>query len=280
MNNGTGAFSRKDGEAKVETRPWVRRVRQVSAPVWRPLKLGAEIMRLPWITVTVGRDAIGERLYAFFTAPHLTYRFIPWKCLGIAIQPVPADLAAWLDGKPKHQVRTYVRRAAAKGYTCRAFDPRAARPAIARIYHSSAERQGAPMAFEEEAFARTAAEIPERFIGIFAADGTLCGLTCAEVSGDLAWMRVFICHHDHLRAGISYALIAALIENIAQERARSGRPCWLMYDFWFGKSAGMQYFIRRCGFLPHNVRWRRRVFAASSDAPAAPGESPQSAPPA
>ncbi len=243
------------------TRRWVRRVKRVSAPIWRPLQLGAEIVGLPWVRVTLGRDAIGMRLYAFFAAPHLKYRFIPWKCLGVALQEIPASAADYLDGKAKHQVRTYVRRAAAAGYVCRPFDPRDHHDEIVGIFHSSTLRQGAPVTFEDEAFARTAREIPQRFIGVFARDGRLVGLTCAEVSGELAWMRVYICHHDHLRAGVSYALLVAQIEALCQERAKDGTPRWLMYDFWFGKSAGMRYFIRRCGFRPVNVRWRADLAA-------------------
>jgi hypothetical protein len=247
------------GEQRPGTRPWVRAARHVGqalAPAWRPMAMGAEIARLPWTTVTLGRDEIGLRNYAFFTSPHLRYRFIPWKCLGVAIQALPASREAFLDGKPKHQVRTYVRRAEAAGYACRRFDPRDHQDEIRAIFASSPERQGAPVAFEAEAFARTAAEIPERFLGVFDHAGKLCGLTCAEVSGELAWMRVFIGHHDRLRDGICYALMAALVGSLAEERERRGRPSWLMYDFWFGKSPGMRYFIRRCGFRPHNVRWR------------------------
>jgi hypothetical protein len=256
MSVGTAAH------AKTATRLWVRRVRRLSAPVWRPLLLGAEIARLPWVTVTLGRDPIGARLYAFFRSPHLRYRFIPWKCFGVALQPVPTGVDAYLDGKAKHQVRTYVRRAEHAGYTCRAFDPRQHDAEIRAIFASAPVRQGEPALFEADAFARTAAEIPERFIGVFSRAGRLCGLTCTETSGELAWMRVFIGHHDHLRDGICYALLVALVRDLAAERARGG-PTWLMFDFWFGKKPGMRYFIRRCGFHPHNVRWRSSPAGAS-----------------
>jgi hypothetical protein len=230
------------------------------APIIKALATAREIIRLPWQTVTLGCEPLGRHTYLWLTSNHLTWPVIPYKCFGVAMMPVPQDHATFLAGSARKNLRNKIHRARKAGFTCRRFDPFARHGEILEIYRSTPERQGHAVNYEAGPFAQMMEDRPERFYGIFDRHDRLRGFTCPLVTGELAWMRVCIGHHDDLREGIMYAVVSFLVDELSRERQRTGRPLWLMHDFWYGKSEGMRYFIRHCGFDLCNVRWRQAHF--------------------
>jgi hypothetical protein len=229
--------------------------------------MAREIRALPWVTIATGREPTGREIYRFLSSNHLTWTFIPSKCLGVALLRLPADHATYLAGKSRQALRTNITRTKKAGFTCRMFDPVERFDQIIAIFNSTPERQGHAVNFQAGPFAQMMADRPERFYGIFDKDDVLKGFACPTITGEMGWTRVFIGHNDDLRTGIMYALMSYLIQELIAERDRRGQPLWLMYDFWYGKSEGMRYFIQLCGFTPHNVHWRQAHIAPSVRAP-------------
>jgi hypothetical protein len=246
-------------EAKAEPAPAAptNALARLKAMLAGRLAMVREIAHLPWVTITLGREPAGHETFRFLMDRHLTWPFIPHKCLGVALLRLPADHPAYLAGNLRQALRTNITRTKKLGYTCRMFDPVALHGEILAIYRSTPERQGHAVNYEAGPFAQMMDDRPERFYGIFDGQNRLRGFTCPLITGEMAWTRVFIGHHDDLRAGIMYALMSYLVQELIAERGRRGQPHWLMYDFWYGKSEGMRYFIKLCGFTPHNVRWRQ-----------------------
>ncbi len=261
------ADAAKDGEAKPAAAGGL--VARLRAKVMGKVGMVREIAGLPWVTVATGREPAGRETFRFLTANHLTWPFIPEKCLGVALLKLPADHAAYLAGNTRQALRTNITRTKKAGFTCRMFDPFALHGQILAIYHSTPERQGHAVNYEAGPFAQMMDDRPERFYGIFDKDGRLKGFTCPLITGEMGWTRVFIGHNDDLRTGIMYALMSYLVQELIAERDRRGQPIWLMYDFWYGKSEGMRYFIERCGFAPFNVRWRQAHIAPERRSPTA-----------
>ncbi len=206
--------------------------------------------RLPWMRIRLA-GAFGAQLYAGFRRRHRVWQIVRQKVWGVALLPLPTDLATYLAGGERQALRTNRNRCLRLGYTIRGFDPLALRGARFAIYRSRPERQGRRMEVDEGEDDAIAAAHTDRYLGVFTADGVLVAFCCCPVSGDLAVHLSFIGHPDHLEHGVMYALQTAAVERlIAESRAR-----WLMYEGFLGQPDGIRYFLSRCGFAPMNVHW-------------------------
>ena len=258
---------KKDAEPAAPTGLAEKIKAEFLGPILQKVAMAKEIYGLPWVTIATGREPTGREIYQFLSSNHLTWPFIPKKCLGVALLKLPTDHAGYLAGKSRQALRTNITRTKKAGFTCRMFDPVERFAQILAIYRSTPERQGHAVDFQAGPFAQMMADRPERFYGIFDKDDVLKGFACPTITGEMGWTRVFIGHNDDLRTGIMYALMSYLIQELIAERDRRGQPLWLMYDFWYGKSEGMRYFIQLCGFTPYNVHWRQAHIAPERRAP-------------
>ena len=212
---------------------------------------------MPRVQVVLSHgEAREDALLQAFRRPHPRYRIVGTKVVGVALLSLDefADADAYLAAF--RTARKGARRAEKLGYTVGVFDPEARRPDLHAIHMSLAERQGRPIDPEY----RDPDAIPVRgpgvdYVGVFQ-EGVVVGYCRVDYAGEIAGLGRIMGHGAHLKNGIMFLLIAGIVGHV---RSTSTRTRYLVYDTFFGASAGLREFKMHTGFRPHYVRWTREV---------------------
>lgn len=225
-------------------------------PLKRVLSKIKEITKLPKININLDNDSPGRAMRATFNKPHVKYRIIRSKTIGVALLRSPESKEGYLRGKPKQVVRTNINKARKSGYFCAVFHALDRIDEMIAINCSSTNRQGRLMssAYTDGASLKSYFQNSDRILGVFASDGGLVAYAQPVVSGELLLIKRILGHDAHLEHGIMYLLMYGLIEYAIEDHC-SQSVHWIMYDTMYGAAPGLRYFKERLGFQPYRVKW-------------------------
>jgi hypothetical protein len=213
------------------------------------------VAAMPRIEIVLSRGRPDEEeLLRLFRRRHPSYKVVGRKVVGVALLPLDqfADVDAYLADRRTTRRRTG--RARRLGYTVDVFDPNERRSELLAIHASMPERQGRPIDadyLEADAIYETGPHID--YVGVFR-DGVVIAYSRLQYAGDIAGMPRIMGHGDHLANGVMFLLGAGIVEHVKTARPEAR---YLMYDMFFGASAGLREFKTHLGFRPHYVRWKR-----------------------
>jgi hypothetical protein len=202
-------------------------------------------------------DEEARTCFESFNKRHPRLKLIRNKCWGVGLLELPAAFPGYLRGKDKQALRTNRKRSQEAGLFYKRFSAWEFLDDILAINASAAMRQGREMSREylergqlERYFAGK-----RDLHGVFNPEGRLRAYADVPLCGDVAVLSRLLGHAADLDSGIMYLLISEIVRELIQGQETSGRPCWLMYDTFFGASTGLRYFKERLGFQPYRVRW-------------------------
>jgi len=191
--------------------------------------------------------------YLSFTKPHPRFPLVPHKSIGVALVNLrqfdsPERYLAEIGGK--NRGASFAKRARKRGYTFAPIDRNAYVDQIHAINTSLTERQGRPMSAAYTTRSEHFDQLPNfRYYGVFSPCGKLVAYANMGYYGDFAALAQLMGYRNN--DGIMHLLIVDLVSSLITE----GRARFLMYDTYFGASAGMQSFKRMLGFQPHYVSY-------------------------
>lgn len=191
--------------------------------------------------------------YLTFTKPHPRFPLIRHKSIGVALVNLrkfesPERYLAEIDGK--NRGGGFARRARKRGYTVALIDRNAYVEQIHAINTSLPERQGRPMTAAYTSRSEHFDQLPNyRYYGVLAPCGKLVAYANMGFYGDFAALAQLMGYRNN--DGAMHLLIVELVSSLITE----GRARFLMYDTYFGASAGLQSFKRMLGFQPHYVSY-------------------------
>jgi len=191
--------------------------------------------------------------YLSFTKPHPRFPLVPHKSIGVALVNLrqfdsPERYLDEIGGK--NRGASFAKRARKRGYTFAPIDRNAYVDQIHAINTSLTERQGRPMSAAYTTRSEHFDQLPNyRYYGVFSPCGKLVAYANMGYYGDFAALAQLMGYRNN--DGIMHLLIVDLVSSLITE----GRARFLMYDTYFGASAGMQSFKRMLGFQPHYVSY-------------------------
>jgi hypothetical protein len=222
------------------------------------IRLVWEIPTLPRIDVRMWGDSVARELFSYFVRPHPRLRLVESKRLGAAMVPLPDTFEEYLQGGQMQALRTNRDHAIDFGYHVGVFLFAECFEQALEINLSMGKRGGRPMAAHytnRSLFAETMRP-DARIFGLLDKGGALAAYAYAPICGEVAVLHYLLGHADHLARGVMYLLVSEVIREVIALKRQGGMPGWLMYDTFYGASAGLQYFKRRLGFSPYIVRWK------------------------
>lgn len=191
--------------------------------------------------------------YLRFTKPHPRFPLVRHKSIGVALVNLgqfdcPERYLAEIGGK--NRGASIAQRARKRGYMVAPIDRNAYADQIHAINTSLTERQGRPMSAAYTSRAEHFDQLPNyRYYGVLAPCGKLVAYANMGYYGDFAALSQLMGYRNN--DGAMHLLIVDLVSSLITER----RARFLMYDTFFGASAGMQAFKRMLGFQPHYVSY-------------------------
>ena len=191
--------------------------------------------------------------YLRFTGPHPRFPLLPHKAIGVALVNLrqfdsPERYLAEIGGK--NRGASLAQRARKRGYTVAQIDRNAYIDQIHAINTSLPERQGRPMTAAYTTRPEHFDQLPNyRYYGVLAPCGKLVAYANLGYYGDFAALAQLMGFRNN--DGAMHLLIVDLVSSLITE----GRARFLMYDTYFGASAGLQAFKRMLGFQPHYVSY-------------------------
>ncbi|MDB5962427.1 MAG: hypothetical protein JWP59_3721 [Massilia sp.] len=220
------------------------------------LELARTIARLPQVRLQfqVARDPDNvERIFKHFTKRHPRYRIIGNKTLGAALVDLtrfqaPADYMATIKGRNCGE--HHARRARARGYRVVEIDRNNYIDDIHHINTSVEVRQGQTMA---DSYLNKqhhyVADRNYRYFGTLDASGRLVAYGEIGLWGNFAaFNRVIGVRNND---GIMHLMVSEIVSVFIEERDVD----YLMYDTYFGASAGLKSFKTALGFSPYRARY-------------------------
>jgi hypothetical protein len=214
------------------------------------------VLRAPRVRIEVGGDERARATYAVFTARHPRVPITSAKRWGVALLRVPDSYDDYLSRGSRH-LRRKLKHAQSAGYHYAPVVPQDHLEEILEVNRSAPTRQGRRMAeryVEREQVVREH-EDDTKVHAILDSSGQVRAYAVTHDLGDATVFSKAIGHADALPQGVMYLLIAEVVRECIEARRASGRPTWLMYDTFWGASAGLAYFKERLGFRPFTVDW-------------------------
>jgi hypothetical protein len=215
------------------------------------------VLLLPKACITLFGGSECQSFYQNFTRPHQRYKIIKNKCWGIALLPLPNSFEEYLAGGSKVSLRRKRRKCLVSGFQFVQVDPLKHLQEIRAVNISLPVRQGRPLpvSYTDTALLRSYFESRPTVYAVLNRTGVLKAYIDAPIVGDVCILSRIMGHGEDLHKGIMYFCVSEVIRHMIQEKARHGRPHWVMYDTFFG-ALGMQSFKKRLGFAPYRTRWR------------------------
>ncbi len=219
-----------------------------------------ELYRLPGVRIEMSGDEGCRVLYAAFTQRHERLKVIQSKRWGVALLRVPDAFEAYFRDPERAHLRREFNRASRAGFTLAPLDPLMRLDEVMAINRSASERQGRPMHphYFDEARVRQYFEQSAGVYGVTDAGGVLRAYLCLRICGDVAVVERLLGHAESLRQGVMWVLMVGAVRELVERRRDDGRPTWLMYDTYFGATAGLRQFKLWVGLEPHRVSWSWR----------------------
>jgi hypothetical protein len=207
--------------------------------------------------ISLGNSSNGHALYEWFTQPHDRLPIIGNKTLGVELLDLQAfdhfeHYLKCINGK--NSAAYYRRKALSKGYTFADIDRNQFIDDIFEVNSSRENRQGRqmhPLYFEKPT--EYIDEPDWLYLGFLNSSGKLVAYLNLQVSNEVAVVRTLLGHGQHLNDGIMYFLLIEAARRIYDR----GSCRYLMYDMYFGSSAGLRLFKHKLGFKPYWISWRR-----------------------
>lgn len=191
--------------------------------------------------------------YLRFTRRHPRFPLVRHKSVGVALVNLrqfdsPERYLAEISGK--NRGAGLAQRARKRGYMVAPIDRNAYADQIYAINTSLTERQGRPMTAAYTERVQHFDQLPNyRYYGVLAPCGKLVAYANLGLYGDFAVLSQLMGYRNN--DGAMHLLIVDLVSSLITE----GRARFLMYDTFFGASAGLQSFKRMLGFQPHYVSY-------------------------
>jgi hypothetical protein len=243
-----------------EARSWTTRRWSWVGRVGRALDTLVELRGLPGARIEMAGDTECQLLYRAFTSRHPRLRVIQSKRWGVALLPIPASFEEYFSNPRRAHMRREYHRATRAGLSFARVDPLSRLDEVLAINRSTATRQGQPMHpdyFDADTVRDYFTRSSEVF-GVLDEQGVLRAYLCLRVCGEVACVERLLGHADTLHLGVMWVLLHGVIRELASLRADSGSPTWIMYDTFFGASAGLRQFKEWVGLEPYRVTWSFR----------------------
>lgn len=228
-----------------------------TAALWHKYRaLFGELRRMPRVRLHFQahlNPAEVRATYLSFTKRHPRFPLVHHKSIGVALVNLrqfdsPERYLAQIAGK--NRGASLAQRARKRGYTVAPIDRNAYADQIHAINTSLAERQGRPMTAAYTSRPQHFDQLPNyRYYGVLGPCGKLVAYANMGIYGDFAALAQLMGYRNN--DGAMHLLIVDVVSSLITE----GRARFLMYDTYFGASAGMQSFKRMLGFEPHYVRY-------------------------
>jgi hypothetical protein len=216
-----------------------------------------ELRRLPRAEIDMAGDTECQLLYRAFTSRHPRLRLIQSKRWGVALLAIPASFEEYLRDPHRAHLRREYNRATRSGLSFARVDPLIRLDEVLAINRSAAMRQGQRMHpdYLDADTVRAYFERSSDVFGVLDAQGVLRAYLCLRVCGEVACVERLLGHADSLHSGVMWVLLHGVIRELASLRGEPGSPAWIMYDTFFGASAGMRQFKEWVGLEPYRVTW-------------------------
>lgn len=194
-----------------------------------------------------------EQSFKNFTRPHPKYKVFQNKSIGAAL----LDLSQFKNRKEyaqsikgRNSAEYHARKARGKGYVVVEIDRNDYIDDIYDINTSTESRQGRAM---DEAY-RTKkttyqAEPNFKYYGVLNADGKLMAYSELGFYGNFAAFSRIIGMRNN--DGIMHLMVTEIVCQLIEARSCQ----YLMYDTYFGASAGLQTFKKMFGFQPYRAKY-------------------------
>jgi len=202
------------------------------------IKLITDIRKAPGMILNITED-----FYGIVTKPHPTIRIIPNKKYLIALMKVE-------DYKPLSKVKYEINKATKRKYYCRIALARNYINDMIEINESTPVRQGRPMT---ELYTNRQLFIERMQYKLFyfaVKDEKVYAYLHLRRSGDIIIVNSVLGHADYLKDGIMYLLFDYMFRTLTKDRL-------IMYDSFLGNTTGLNYFKRKLGFKPFNIKWKK-----------------------
>jgi hypothetical protein len=217
-----------------------------------------EVKELPSLQITLDNSETGKRLYDSFTERHPKLKLIRKKTIGVELVKLKdftneEEYIKSVNGK--NSAAYFSRKAAKANYVFSEIDPNKYVDEIFTVNNSAGSRQGREMD-ESYTTKMTAYPIDEHnsYYGILNGKNLVAYLWIVK-SGELAVLNRLLADADHMNAGVMYLLITSYISHAVKEKSETK---FIMYDTFFGATDGLKMFKKRCGFVPHRVKWIKK----------------------
>ena len=221
----------------------------------KAIRIIKEVKDLPAVKIYLDQSETGKKLFGAFTARHPKLKIVGNKTLGVELVRLGDFIneeAYTSSVNGKNSAAYFSRKAARANYVFREIDPNKFIDEIFAINNSASERQGREM---DESYKVKMNSYPvdkyNQYFGVFKEENLVAYLWVVK-SGELVVLNRLLAHADHLNAGVMYLLVTSYISHaIISEKELK----YVMYDTFFGASEGLKMFKKRCGFIPHRVKW-------------------------
>lgn len=225
-------------EALVDGGHPVRVGRRLATRPRRSLRAALTVARLPRLGVRLSHDPAGRVIREQLDKRSLG---VPVGRIARAALLLPEDTDGYLRGRHRQALRTNLKRAGELGISCRVLAP------------------GEELARRSEELARargwdprlTTPDVPAREF-VLAEDpaGSTLAMTVVIADVECAYLAYFIAMEPSRPHSLArYALSADLVERLIRRDVRI-----LLVEGTLWASTGVQYFQRRLGFEPYNIR--------------------------
>lgn len=194
-----------------------------------------------------------EKIHRYYTKPHPRYRIFPHKSIGAAL----VDLTRFRhrddylqNMRSRKELERHVRRARARGYTVVEIDRNDYIDDIFEINNSIEVRQGRVMD-EDYRIKKLSypAEVNARHYGVLDAGGKLLAY------GDVGFYGNFAAFSKIIGVRNNDGIVHLMVTEIIGRLIDAGNYDYLMYDTYFGASAGMKKFKKMLGFEPYRAKY-------------------------
>ena len=220
------------------------------------LKDIAQIFAIKKRCISLGNTPNGRALYEWFTQPHDKLPIVSNKTLGVELLDLQMfdgfeHYLSCINGK--NSAAYYRRKALSKGYTFTDIDRNRYIDDIYEVNSSRETRQGRQM--HPTYFEKPAQYIDEPnwlYCGVLNSNGKLVAYLNLQIANEVAVVRTLLGHGEFLNDGIMYLLLIEAARRIYE----LGGSRYLMYDMYFGSSAGLRLFKDKLGFRPYWISWR------------------------
>lgn len=218
--------------------------------------LALDISRLPVarleFELAINPDEV-RRMHAHFTKPHPKYRIFQNKSLGAALIDLnrygsPDDYMASVKGR--NSADHLARKARSRGYRVVEIDRNDYIDDLYQINTALDSRQGRPMDatyLEKKTWYRH--EKNYKYFGVLNSAGRLTAYSDLAFCGNFAAFERLLGMRNN--DGAMHLMVTEIVCQLIESRAHA----YLMYDTYFGASAGLQTFKKMFGFEPYRAKY-------------------------